>query len=58
MATNINDYEILSGFAIGCYRFIENEDTKEHFWVDLQNCLYYTYHSDDYNEKTLVLRYK
>ena len=54
MATNINDYEILNGFAIPVYRFIENEDV-EHFWIDLQNCLYYTYHNEEYDEITRLI---
>ena len=55
MYTIDDKYELIGGFAIGCYRFIENEDTEEHFWVDMQNCEYYTHHSDDYNEETWLL---
>ena len=45
------DYEAMHGFAVPVYRFVEGEDS-EHFWVDSQNCVYYTYHDEEYDEGT------
>lgn len=48
------DYEFILGNLIGVYRFIENEDNKEKYWVDSQNCMYYTNEggNESYNENT------
>jgi len=38
---NILDYEILYNMIRPCYRYIEGNDKVE-WWVDDQNCWYYT----------------
>ena len=45
------DYEILKGQISCCYRYIEGED-KPRYWVDSQNCMYYTYKNDEYDNKS------
>ena len=55
---NINDYEeAFTGLAIPVYRFVEGEDS-EHYWVDLQNCVYYTYYDEKYDKETGLINGK
>ena len=48
-------YVPLRGFVVPVYRFIEGED-EEQFWVDAQNCEYYTYNNEDFDEKNATHR--
>ena len=50
-------YVPLRGFVVPVYRFIEGED-EEQFWVDAQNCEYYTYNDKDFDEKTQLIEGK
>lgn len=36
------------------YRFIDGDDT-EVFWIDAQNCAYYTYNNSKFSKKTNLL---
>ena len=42
----IDNYEYLKNFVVPCYRYIEGEK-KEKYWVDIQNCEYFTYDKVD-----------
>ena len=33
------------------YRFIDGDDTEK-FWVDAQNCIFYTYNNEKYDKNT------
>lgn len=53
------DYQILDNEIRGCYRYVEG-DERESFWVDSQNCYYYTYEDEDahFDDKTQLLNGK
>ena len=51
-----DSYEYVLGYDfIGCYSFIENEDTHEHYWADSQNCEYHIYNEDEGYDKDTSL---
>ncbi len=50
-------YVPLRGNVVPVYRFIEG-DKKEEFWVDAQNCDYYTYNDEDFDEETQLINGK
>ena len=47
-------YVPLIGNVVPVYRFVEGEK-KEEFWIDAQNCDYYTYCNEEYDEETSLL---
>lgn len=51
MEINGIKYEPLLGNIIPVYRFIEGQKTEE-FWMDAQNCCYYTYCDGKYDDET------
>jgi len=53
MYKNIENYKGLEGDFIGVFRYIEGDD-KESFWIDFQNCMYYTY-CKNYDDDTHLL---
>lgn len=40
------DYEDVNAFVVPMYRYIEGK-SKEEWWVDSQNCMYYTFQETD-----------
>ena len=51
---NVNEeFEYIFHNVVGVYRYIEDDD-KESYWIDSQNCMYYTNEggAEDYDEKT------
>ena len=54
MAQEETKYKPLVCNITPVYRFIDGDDAEE-FWVDAQNCTFYTYNNEKYSKKTRLI---